>query len=184
MTLSMPDTNPAPQSAEAGFSLLEVLIASVILLFVAIGVLPLFQRAMANNTQGREITQVVHRAKSEMEEIIQLDFNDALLTWTGADETEITQYWDDANEAWITVADLTAVPDGTDYTRQIRVKQFNLDELQSNETTAQWTALPADAPPNEVHLKQVEVEVAVHRGRSTAAGGIGRNLVIRSFKSF
>ena len=41
----------AERRPEAGFSLIEVLIASMLLLFIVIGVLPLFSRSMINNLQ-------------------------------------------------------------------------------------------------------------------------------------
>ncbi len=50
---------------DAGMSLIEVVFASAILLFVAIGLLPLFVRSSFNNISGADSTRASQHAKSK-----------------------------------------------------------------------------------------------------------------------
>ena len=62
-------------AAEAGFSLLEGLIGSALLLAIVIGVLPLFTAAMVNNAAGREGTQAANIAADGLEKTWQLPWD-------------------------------------------------------------------------------------------------------------
>ena len=53
--------------AEAGFSLLEVLIAAVLMLVIAVGVLPLFTRAMTASLSGNDSSQASNFGRSRLE---------------------------------------------------------------------------------------------------------------------
>jgi len=65
---------------ERGMSLVEALIAMALLLLVAIGILPLFTRAMVNNAAGSEATAVANHARHRLEELGQLPFNNLAMT--------------------------------------------------------------------------------------------------------
>ena len=45
------------RTGEAGFSMIEALIATAVLLIIAIGMIPLFARSMINNALGNDYTQ-------------------------------------------------------------------------------------------------------------------------------
>lgn len=173
----------------AGFSVVEVLIAAAVLLIVAIGILPMFTRSITNNAQGQIMTQTVHRAKSELEELIQADFNSAALTVGPGEEfgdparpgKETVEMYSRRTEKWIPEA---SFPTGEDpaFIRTIRVRQYNLASLESSENSADWEPLDGSAPDNQVHLKEIEVVVA-----TPERGGIlgpGRQLTLRMYKSF
>src|SRR6185436_15370541 len=67
---------------EAGFSFIEVVIASLLLLMIAVAVLPMFTEAAASNEVGKEYTDVANFARSRAEEFTQLAFNAEPLTIT------------------------------------------------------------------------------------------------------
>ncbi|HLF55273.1 MAG TPA: hypothetical protein VI942_00365 [Thermoanaerobaculia bacterium] len=60
---------------EAGFSVVEGLIASLILLIVVLGVLPLISQSMLNNAQGNTSSEQANGAADGIEELISLPFN-------------------------------------------------------------------------------------------------------------
>jgi prepilin-type N-terminal cleavage/methylation domain-containing protein len=61
--------------AEHGFSLLEVLAATLLLSLIALGIIPLFTRSISNNAVGREATDQSNFGRSQAEELMQLPFN-------------------------------------------------------------------------------------------------------------
>ena len=181
------DTHSTPQG-KAGFSVVEVLLAAAILLVVTIGMLPLFTRAIENNVQGQQLTLAVNRAKSEMEAMIQSDFNSTDLTveagdllTDGTDGKEVIEYWSTQKANWLAVGDF---PSGEEkqYVRTTRVRQYNLQELTEKDATKDWVALAGGTPANEIHLK--EIEVVVGTVNNATIFGASRELTLRTFKSF
>lgn len=150
--------------ASSGFSIIEALIAAAILLLVAIGVLPLFVRAMTSNVTGSESTRVSNYGKSQVEELFQLPFGGASITLGSTDGSAKVlpaQYWEDPNiaidgdERWVTT--LTAGRQVM-WQRGATIRQYAvaaLDDgvLQTSE------ALPFNAQAEFVHFKEIEVAV-------------------------
>ncbi|MEZ5313277.1 MAG: hypothetical protein R2862_06270 [Thermoanaerobaculia bacterium] len=64
-----------PRTSEAGFSLIEGLVAAALLLIVTVGILPLFSRAMQNNAKGNDSTRQSNGAVDELERSISMPFN-------------------------------------------------------------------------------------------------------------
>jgi len=64
-----------PPSREAGFSIIEGLIAALLLLIVTLGILPLFSRAMNNNVKGNDSTRQSNGAIEALETSVGLPFN-------------------------------------------------------------------------------------------------------------
>lgn len=58
------------RSCAAGMSLIETIFASAILLFVAIGLLPLFVRSSFNNIRGADATRASQHARSQQEDLL------------------------------------------------------------------------------------------------------------------
>ena len=61
--------------ATAGFSMIEALIAAAILLIIALGLLPLFSRSISDNVSGNDASQATNGSRTEVEEMLQLPFN-------------------------------------------------------------------------------------------------------------
>ena len=92
----------ARPQAEAGFSLIEALIAALLLLFIVIGVLPLFSRAMMNNIQGNDSSNISNSAVGGFEELLALPFDNQALTLPGgAAENTTTQVYSLHHNEWI-----------------------------------------------------------------------------------
>ncbi len=99
--------------AQAGTSLIEVLIASALMLVGAISVLPLFVRATFNNLSGFDSSQATSYSRSELEDLIALTIDHERLNLAapvparqvrpvvgGGDELVLAEvYWDQAADA-------------------------------------------------------------------------------------
>jgi hypothetical protein len=170
--------------------MIEVLIAAAILLVIALGLVPLFARAIRDNTQGNDTTQATNQNRSRLEESLQLPFNSPLLTLpAGAPQGETVESWaqgdvkktGDTKERWWPNAP-------TDkglllWTRTTRVRQYNVSDLDSS--AGDFTLddpQPGGTEPVFVHLKEVEVVLESEK-ESTVFGG-NRQVVFRVLKPF
>jgi Tfp pilus assembly protein PilV len=169
----------------AGFSLLEALIAAAILLFIALGLIPIFARAIRDNATGSDSTQATNHGKTELEECLQLPFKNQKLAIAGAAVVgTTTENWirstptqmGDGNEGWTASA-----PTGSQqllWTRTTRVRQYNISDLEDDGSLT--TPLPGSTQETFIHLKEIEVELDGDRG--LALGG-GRRVTFRVLKS-
>ncbi len=135
---------PAP--AEAGFSLVEGLMAAALLLVVAVSVLPLFMRALESNVRGGRASQVSALVTAEIEAINQatVDRPEWQLTGdnVGVRETG-TLYWDTGklaeggkpaeigDEKWIDVAGGDAPQGPVLWTRKLDVRKYSFADVHS-----------------------------------------------------
>jgi Tfp pilus assembly protein PilV len=145
------------QSAEAGMTLLEVMMASLLFLAVSLGVVPMFTQSLVSNTSGNDSTKAANFARARAEELMQLPFNQSDLTIeTGAAKT-FEEYYSSDDQVWRPFpvpADVHA-----DWTRTTTVRQYNVDALEDNVVDVA-EALPAGTDPSFVHLKEIAVAVA------------------------
>lgn len=160
----------------SGFSLIETVIASLILMVIALGVLPLFSRAMASNLAGSESTSLSNMAATRAEELYQLPFDHDLLTIpVGATEVVRDEVWTDDDGHWIE-------GDGSGKTvrwaRQTRVRQFNVNDLLGDSPTP----LDGGVSDGSVQVKEIEVEVRTGRQGGVALGP-AKSLRIRLLKA-
>jgi len=185
--------DPAPNKRSGGFSLLEVLIASLLFLVVALGILPMFQRAIRTNTAGQDSTDVANLARSRVEEFMQIDyFGPALTVPVGQTENVIQDYFDRATEQWI--VGTPATPTDADWLRTTTVRWYAvaalsgddgntaspLDDIETGLVEAS-EALDGATLPIDVHFKEIEVQLV---GTSAnAILGPGRRIVVRGFRS-
>lgn len=114
--------HPCHSSGQEGVSLIEVLIATVIFAIVAVGILPLFLRAMENNISGFDSHQATQHARVDLEGFLtlavddpRLDLNDPLPEHTvqsssvgaGGDEMLLVdRYWDQGARAQVPASSL------------------------------------------------------------------------------
>jgi hypothetical protein len=166
----------------AGFSFVELLVASLLLVTIVLGIIPLFMRSIINNTAGNDYTQLSNYSKSEVEEMFQLDFNHGDLTIpNGQTEFSIDEYWDVDQKKWI----LGPVPGGTfsPWTRTTTVRQYHSSATDKDLNTRDFlisSALDGGAVAETVQLKEIHVTVRGERG-----GPLGprRNIVLRTLKA-
>lgn len=163
-----PNRDLRSPSGSAGFSLIEVLIAGLLLLGIALGVLPLFTSSMVNNTSGSESTKVANMARSRLEQLYQLPFSSPEMTITAGTENALDQYYSIYDDMW---KDGIAPVDGSDpaaWTRTATVRQYAVSALD-DEVLDPAEALPAGTDPSLVHLKEIEIIVQGLR-QSTVLG--------------
>ena len=157
-----------PSSSEAGFSIIEGLIAALLLLVVTLGILPLFSRAMNNNVKGNDSTRQSNGAVDAIETSLALPFNSGDMTMPigstsvvvadtlalkkiasptgGLDQTISTR--------WELPADLGTY-DVQVMNRQQTLQQFAFSDFADNQTFD--TPLDGAVEPRLVHFKVVDL---------------------------
>jgi prepilin-type N-terminal cleavage/methylation domain-containing protein len=139
-------------SNERGMSLLEVLIALVILAFVALGIASLFHHAQFTNASGYSYAVLASEARRALEAIQSLPFNDAALNDTAGTPVQ----WQGTAEGfaiWYTVDDF-----GID--NWTSVCNFNGNVPGDPLDPASWPA-PGATTSGETRLKRVTLRVSV-----------------------
>lgn len=168
-------------AAERGFSVVEGLIAAALLLIVTIGVLPMFTRAIINNSQGRQASEVSNRARNTLEELAQLPYDDLAVTIPdGSDSLVTTHYWNSITEQW----ELTAPASGNLlYTRTTTVRYFDVSALDTGATgLPEFERSEAIAAPAAPDLK--EIEVVISNPDQLGLLGPGKSITLRYYKPF
>ena len=172
---------PAP----AGFSLVEVVIASAIFLVIAIGVLPLFTRSINSNLIGNDYMNAANHGRSGLETFHQMDFNSAALSPDpAATSKEVKDYWSQGDpqktgdEGWLATPPTTAQ---TLWQRTTTVRQYSVNALADGNLKTD-EALPGGTDPIFVHLKEIRIQVQSTRGGGALGGG--KQITLRVLKAF
>lgn len=168
----------------AGFSMIEALIAAAILLIIALGLLPLFSRAISDNVSGNDATQATNGSRTQLEELLQVPFNNTRITIPGSSkELKAEDFWTrgdakktgSADEGWWTN------PSGHGtmlWHRTTKVRQYSISDLADGELD---TPLAGDTQPTFVQLK--ELEVVVENPKKNLIGN-GQGITLRVIKPF
>ena len=158
-----------PASSEAGFSILEGLIAALLLLVVTLGILPLFSRAMNNNVKGNDSTRQSNGAIDAFETAVALPFNSGAMTIAAGTSVAVTETLalkkvatptGGIDQAISTRWELPADLGGDDVPVMNRVRtlqQYSFDDFADNQTFDR--PLDADTEPRLVHFKVVDVSL-------------------------
>ena len=160
----------APAGSSGGFSIIETLVAAVLLLMIAIGILPMFTRSIKNNAEGFDHSQVANFARGRAEEFLQLPFNSPELTLLAGVDRIFDEHYSQNTTEWVDGA--VPVGDNALFTRTTTIRQFSVTDLT--------TPLADTASTTTVHLKEITVTV-----QSTRSGplGVGKQITVRLFKS-
>ncbi len=173
--------NKHPQS-ERGFSVVEVLIAALILLFILLGLLPIFTRSAMSNSSGNQYTQITNAAKSELERLMDLPIGSVETSVpAAANELVTTKYYSGVSKTWVDGATLAA--ETPIWNRKVTIRQCDLTGLVSGRCT---TLLVGGVSP-PAQLVQIDVEVSPGRlGASTALAllGLTKKVSLSSIKVF
>lgn len=160
----------------AGYSLVEALIATAVLGFIAIGILPLFTQAMVNNKQGSDSTTVTTFGKTNLEALDAIPFDGAAVTVPAGSLSCVAVDWyvqqssatvGGTNGKWIVTypvgggtcagpAPVQSPPTGQGqvlWKRTTTVQQYNVGDLTFSS--------PEDGSTSSdfVHLKKIQVVV-------------------------
>ena len=152
----LPDSSSDSISND-GFSLVEVLIAAGLLLIVTVGILPMFTRSIGNNVQGKQATETTNLARSEIERLVQLPFDDVALTLTAGSELVRDEKWSKNSHQWY---DISSFPSGEvdQFDRNVRIRQFNMNALADG-VLDDTEVLDASADIQLVDMKEIQVRV-------------------------
>ena len=165
----------APFRTDAGFSMIEVLVAAAILTTIALGLVPLYSRAIRSNVEGFDYTQVSNFAKSRAEEFLQLPFAHALLVVPdGSTERVIQDFYSSGDHRWYDSKDDLAAGDEVVFTRTTTIRQFDTKDLTK--------PLNGTAALDAVHLKEITVRVEGSRVAGSPLGA-GKEIAVRVLKS-
>lgn len=186
MTLRRVSRKTPRPGAEAGFSMIEALIAAAILLMIALGLLPLFSRSIMDNSNGNDLTQGSNHGRAQLEELIQVPFNNEAVTVPGgAEMLEVVDSWaqgepdesNDEDEGWW--PDEPSDKGTVLWRRTTRVRQFSVTSLADGRLEDD-ESLAGGTQANFVQLKQVEVELENEKSDSILGGT--RQIVFRVIK--
>lgn len=176
-----------PCAGAAGFTLIEALVAAGLLLIIAVGILPLFVRAIVDNAAGNEYTQVSNHGKSRAEELYQLPFNSPPLAIAiGSQEATTDEWWSQDQAAWQpgVVPDPPPAGDLALWGRQTVIRQYSVSAIDDDPGTVDLLhtdALDGGENPDFIHLK--EIEVTVDSTRDQGPLGAGKQIRLRTFRA-
>lgn len=200
VSLASPSARPRPADhprpavrGEAGFSLIEGLVAVGLLLLIAVGVLPLFTQAIINNVEGQSSTDAANFGRSTLEEYFQLPFDSASLDVpAGLDEGVVDDFYTSSLDgdskptppySWQQVP---AAGTRVLWNRTTTVRQYGVPDISgmpSDEAVPLIDApLPGGTLPGSVHLKEIQVDLASSRQESPLGGGA--TISLRVLKPF
>ncbi len=181
----MPDIESSEEKrppGERGFSVVEVLIAAAILLFILLGLLPIFTQSAVSNSSGNQYTQITNAAKSELERLTELPIgNVEVAVPVSANELVTTTYFSGISKTWVDAATLAA--EEPVWNRRVTIRQCDLTGLVSGRC---GTLLVGGISP-PAQLVQIDVEVSPGRtGASTALAllGLTKKVALSSIKVF
>jgi type II secretory pathway pseudopilin PulG len=125
----------AARRSDAGFSIIEALIAAAILLIIALGLIPLFSRSISDNVSGNDATQATNGSRTEVEELFQMPFNNTrLVVPDGAMLEQTKDFWTVGDPATIGDKDEGWWADATGHgtvlwNRTTEVRQYSISDL-------------------------------------------------------
>ena len=126
------------RSGEEGFTLIEILVALLILSFVALGIAGLFSHAIVTNASGHDYALLASQARFALEALQALPFDHAQLVDTAGSPA-----------SW------TPVPADAGFTITYTVEDFRVDNW--TEAAGTWDAVANAADAN---LKRITMTVA------------------------
>lgn len=167
-----------------GMTLIEVVIASLLLLVIALGVLPVFLRSMTQTVSGEIYTELANHTRARAEEYVQLPFNSPELTVpSSTTELVVTDHYWPAERTWRPTAPPQTVS-GVRWERITTVRQFDVVEyFAALDRGDAPTPLGGGAPAGSVHLKEITVRLSSPAGNALADLGGDRSLTVRAIKA-
>jgi type II secretory pathway pseudopilin PulG len=173
--------------AQGGFSLLEVLLAGVLLLVVALGVIPLIVRSSVSNVTGDQYSKASNYARSRTEELLQLPFDccpepviPTLDIEDGQTERVLEEHYSKNLKSWQPGDTPADASDQVLWRRVTTIRQYNNEAFEDGLLEIS-EALNGDADPEDVHIK--EIEVATQSMLETGALGPPGRVTVRVLKS-
>ncbi|MEO8275937.1 MAG: hypothetical protein ABI639_06925 [Thermoanaerobaculia bacterium] len=185
-----PVSGARSNSGEAGFSIIEGLIAALLLLVVTLGILPLFSRSMNNNVKGNDSTRQANGASDAFETSLALPFNagdmslpnDASTSLVTTDTIALKKVATPTGGADQTVSNrwepLAGLPstDQPIMNRQRTLQQYSFDDFRDNQSFD--NPRPGTTDPRLIHFKVIDVVL------QDATGGANQLYSLREVQAF
>jgi Tfp pilus assembly protein PilV len=154
-------STPGRARSEAGFSMVEALIAAAILLIIAIGMIPLFTHSMVNNALGSDYTQATTFGKTSLERIYKGTLANGDLVLTAGTSLQRIDYIEKSATKGTPVSDLdwkytVTNPSALVWTRTMRVRQFSFHAVDDGVLT-DAEVLPAGSDTSQWQVKEISL---------------------------
>jgi type II secretory pathway pseudopilin PulG len=180
------------RSRQGGFSLIEALIAMVLVATIILGIMPLFTNSIVQNVSGKESTVASNFSRSSAEELTSLPLDRlALRPAPAATEREVCQTYDEGS-GWDYVVCGAPIVGNPTWTRQTMVRQYNIREIYDGDTAAGIPTfknpIPGYDPTDERFDSYVQIRelMIATEGQRTADSplGPGRRVDMVSLRGF
>ncbi|MDH3402262.1 MAG: hypothetical protein OES32_00080 [Acidobacteriota bacterium] len=194
--MSRDDSHPCrnrPALRQAGFSLLEGLLAAALVMVITLGIMPLFTRSIIQNVAGKESTLSSNYARSTSEEMISLPLDREALRPVVSELSRETCEDYEAGTGWTLRDPCSADPAGTPtWTRQTTIQQFSIRDIYDADTasgTPTFTnPIPGYAAADDqldafVHIRQLVVTTEGQRTPDSPLGK-GRRVDLVNLRGF
>lgn len=181
---------PAVRRSDAGFSIIEALVAAAILLIIALGLLPVFSRSINDNVTGNDATQATNASRTRVEEFLQMPFNNQRLVVPAGNTVSTTKdyYTRGVDDSGTDTYEIGSATDGwtTDtsgrgpvlWNRTTTVQQYAVGDLEDGKLD---TPLDGSIDASFVHLKQIQVQID---NPKKDLFGNGQGITLTILKSF
>lgn len=125
-------------SSQGGFSLIEVLVAALILAVILLGLLPLFTRSMVENAAGHSAGDQANLGRSHLEQLIQLPFGHDDLEIDAGVEAVDTRFLASnsdvrGDETWEAPSAIDPTDDTALWQRTTTVRQYAIHGVQDTD---------------------------------------------------
>lgn len=147
---------------QAGFTLVEALVAAGVLTIVAVGILPLFTQAIVNNKQGSDSTTVTTFSRTNVEALLPVPWTASAVTVPAGSTSLVTTDWyvqqsaskiGGGNGTWVVSATAPTGQGEVLWMRTTTVEYFNITDLTFS------SPLDGGTTPDNVNLKRITVAV-------------------------
>jgi prepilin-type N-terminal cleavage/methylation domain-containing protein len=166
---------------QRGFSMVETLIAAALIGVVAIGIIPMFMRAMTDNVAGADYTRVTNYAKSKEEDFARVPIlSQTIQVPSGQTQLLTTEYMNPTTLRWDPTLASPANPLEI-WTRITTITQYNIGNTDDPSSMFD-TPQPGGTQVDQVQIMQAQVQVK----SASPAGPVGgrRSTIIRFLKGF
>lgn len=180
-------------ASQHGFSMVEALIATAIIGFVAVGLIPLFTRSLIDNMAGADYTRVSNYSRSEEEDFYRQPFSNdysqivlgpgaTAVSYSGSNTAQFIQYVDPTSKQWVTVTSLAAVPSNPQivWTRTVTFRQYDVADLLDDQIFDN----PLTPGSGSVNLIEATVQIQARTSDAVGPAGGRRSTTIRYLKAF
>jgi prepilin-type N-terminal cleavage/methylation domain-containing protein len=168
------------RQAMRGFSMVEALIAVALIGIVAVGLIPLFTRAMSDNMAGSDYTRVSNYARSDEEDFFREPFaNYTSSVGSGVSTGQLLEYLNPTTLKWVQ----GSVPAGNPqivWTRTTTYQQFSVNDMDDDQIFDN----PLSGGTESSSIQLVQATVQVKSVSAIGPEGAHRSTTIRYLKAF